>query len=73
MSGLAVAREMKRSGHSETPVLVAITGYGSADVRAESREAGFDHHFTKPMDLALLRRLLRDLPVPERGDAGDSE
>jgi PAS domain S-box-containing protein len=40
---------------------VALTGYGmSSDVR-RSKEAGFDFHLTKPVDVAELRTVLRKL------------
>jgi CheY-like chemotaxis protein len=39
-------------------VLVAVTGYGQAEDRLRSREAGFDHHLVKPVDIDALRRLL---------------
>ncbi|MFL6514713.1 MAG: ATP-binding protein, partial [Chthoniobacterales bacterium] len=40
---------------------VALTGYGmSQDIR-RSKEAGFDFHLTKPVDVAELRTVLRKL------------
>ena len=40
---------------------VALTGYGmSHDVR-RSKDAGFDFHLTKPVDVAELRTVLRKL------------
>ena len=39
-------------------MLLAVTGYGQEEDRRRSREAGFDHHLVKPMDLDSLRRLL---------------
>ena len=38
------------------PVMVALTGFGHTEQRA--REAGFDHHFLKPADPAVLAALL---------------
>ena len=34
--------------------LVAVTGYGQDSDRAQSREAGFDAHLVKPIDLNVL-------------------
>jgi CheY-like chemotaxis protein len=34
--------------------LVAVTGWGQDGDRARAREAGFDHHLTKPEPDALL-------------------
>jgi CheY-like chemotaxis protein len=40
---------------------IALTGYGmSQDVR-RSKDAGFDYHLTKPVDVAELRTVLRKL------------
>jgi len=35
--------------------IVAVTGYGQEDDRVRSREAGFDHHLTKPVDAETLQ------------------
>ncbi|HYJ32757.1 MAG TPA: response regulator [Candidatus Binatia bacterium] len=56
MDGYEVARALKKEEHPAT--LVALTGYGDdGDLRA-SKEAGFDRHFVKPIDLRSLRELL---------------
>jgi PAS domain S-box-containing protein len=39
-------------------LLVAVTGLGQPEDRHRSREAGFDHHLTKPVDPEELVRLL---------------
>jgi len=38
--------------------IVAITGWGQEEDRQRAREAGFDHHFTKPVDYAVLLELI---------------
>ena len=43
-------------------VLVALTGWGQEEDRRRSREAGFDHHLVKPVDLEELDSLLAALP-----------
>jgi signal transduction histidine kinase len=57
----AAARIRQGSGGSEV-VLVAITGWGQDEDRRRSREAGFDAHLTKPVDMAALSRLIAELP-----------
>ena len=42
-------------------VLVALTGYGQEEDRRRSREAGFDLHFTKPVDPGELQRIVSDV------------
>jgi CheY-like chemotaxis protein len=57
LNGLDLAREIRgKLGHDV--LLIAITGMGQDEDRRRSMEAGFDHHFTKPVDLAELDRLL---------------
>lgn len=57
MDGYEVARRL-RAEHGSKMVLVAVTGYAQAADRETSREAGFDHHLPKPVDLDALRELL---------------
>jgi DNA-binding response OmpR family regulator len=56
MDGYEVARRL-RVEHDGCR-LIALTGYGREDDRERSREAGFDHHLVKPVDLAELTRVL---------------
>jgi PAS domain S-box-containing protein len=58
LSGHDVAREARRHKRSRATVLVAITGWGRAEDRAASREAGFHHHVVKPVELETLIPLL---------------
>jgi CheY-like chemotaxis protein len=38
--------------------LVALTGHGGPEAAQKARQAGFDLHLTKPLDLIELPRLL---------------
>jgi len=40
--------------------LFAVTGYGQESDRQRTREAGFDRHFTKPVDLDAIEAVLGD-------------
>ena len=62
MSGFDVARSVRRQFGDEPILLVALTGHGRAEDRLAVREAGFDEHLVKPLDLDRLRRILSDLP-----------
>ena len=56
ISGYEVARRLRSRGR---PVrIVAVTGWGQADDRRRSAEAGFDLHLVKPIDEESLRRAL---------------
>lgn len=39
-------------------VLAAVTKWGQEEDRRRSKEAGFDHHMTKPVEFAALQKLL---------------
>jgi CheY-like chemotaxis protein len=56
MDGYEVARRL-RAGNDGSR-LVALTGYGQDDDRQRSRDAGFDHHLVKPVDLDELARVI---------------
>ena len=58
LSGIEVAEVVRRQPTLERVVLVAMTGYGQESDRKRSREAGFDHHLTKPADFAELEKIL---------------
>ncbi len=58
LDGYEVARRM-RSELGLKATLVALTGYGEARHRRLSREAGFDEHVTKPVDIRQLETLLK--------------
>jgi CheY-like chemotaxis protein len=59
MSGYDVARQLRADSGLSRSVLIAVTGWGSEEDRRRSREAGFDEHLTKPIDIAMLEPLLR--------------
>jgi signal transduction histidine kinase/DNA-binding response OmpR family regulator len=64
MDGHEVAQLIRKQPGMESIVLIALTGYGQDEDRRRSREAGFDHHFVKPVDIdALLSVVVRPLGV----------
>ena len=58
MNGHELGRRLIQEAGARRPVLVAVTGYGTPADLARSREAGFDHHLTKPVDAGQLARIL---------------
>ncbi|MFL6634879.1 MAG: PAS domain S-box protein [Massilia sp.] len=58
MDGNEVARAIRAEAHDDGPRLIALTGWGQDGDRERTRASGFDHHLTKPVDLAALQRLL---------------
>jgi DNA-binding response OmpR family regulator len=64
LSGYDVAKHI-RSARGDAVLIIAITGWGQEDDRRRAREAGFDHHFTKPVDFEMLLDLInRESPPP---------
>ncbi len=66
MTGLEVARELRRRPETAHAVLVALTGWGDAEDRVRTRDAGFDHHLTKPADPHDLAKLLAEIEADLR-------
>jgi CheY-like chemotaxis protein len=61
MDGYELARLLRQQRITASATLIAITGYGQAEDRQRSRDAGFDYHLTKPVDPEALSDLLREL------------
>src|SRR5258705_10886056 len=64
LSGYDVAKRI-RAGRRGGVLLIAITGWGQEDDRDRAREAGFNHHFTKPVDFETLLGII-DRESPKR-------
>jgi two-component system CheB/CheR fusion protein len=58
LDGYQVAAALRQNPATANARLIAISGYGQAEDLQRSREAGFDRHLTKPVDLSELERLL---------------
>ena len=61
IDGFEVARQLRSTELGSNMVLAAITGYGDNEDRRRSTEAGFDHHFVKPVDFGVLKEVLAKL------------
>jgi CheY-like chemotaxis protein len=72
LDGLEVARRLRaQSGEAARKrLLVAVSGYGRDQDRAQALQAGFDLHFTKPADpeqlLQVLARHRQGLASPQK-------
>jgi len=58
MNGYELARRIRMEPWGETTLLVALTGWGGAEDRRKSKEAGIDHHLTKPVEFAAIAKVL---------------
>ena len=61
MNGYEVARRLREQPWGNQIVLIAVTGWGQAEDKRRTAEAGFDHHVVKPADPHVLTSLLASL------------
>jgi CheY-like chemotaxis protein len=61
MNGYEVARHIREQPWGRQVKLVAQTGWGKEQDKLQAAEAGFDHHFIKPLDATQLGRLLTEI------------
>ena len=59
VDGFEAARRLRERFGGKI-VLVALTGWGQDEDKRRSREAGFDHHVTKPPEPEVLDRLIAE-------------
>ena len=59
MDGYEVAKRIRGELGLGDALLVALSGYGEDRHRRLAREAGFDQHVTKPVDVSKLEELLK--------------
>src|SRR5262249_27133363 len=64
MNGYEVARAIRHDPSLKHLVLVALTGYGRSEDKAEAMAAGFDYHLVKPVDLEALGDLVSRVEAP---------
>jgi PAS domain S-box-containing protein len=58
MDGHEAARRIRAQPWGREILLIAVTGWGQESDRQRSRDAGFDHHMTKPVDTERLLQLM---------------
>jgi CheY-like chemotaxis protein len=60
LDGFEVARRIRQQPWGRQIVLAALTGWGQEEDKRRTRAAGFDHHFVKPVEPAVLQRFLAE-------------
>jgi nitrogen fixation/metabolism regulation signal transduction histidine kinase len=58
MDGCETARKIRKLPGGKNIVLIALSGWSEMDDRRRAMEAGFDHHFVKPIGIDVLKKLL---------------
>jgi CheY-like chemotaxis protein len=61
MDGYTLGRELRTRMGAQTPILIALTGYGQDEDRRRSETAGFRLHLVKPVDAENLTVLVDTL------------
>ena len=61
LDGYEVAKQVRSSSVDALITLIAVTGWGQALDKTRAAVAGFDHHFTKPVELEDLAQVLRSV------------
>jgi signal transduction histidine kinase/ActR/RegA family two-component response regulator len=67
MDGYEAARRIREMLGTRV-VLIALTGWGQDEDKRRSREAGFDHHLTKPPEPEMIERLIADCAKGRNAD-----
>jgi PAS domain S-box-containing protein len=65
LDGYEVAKQLRQTTWGKGARLIALTGWGQDDDKRRARDAGFDHHLTKPVDPHRLEALLSAVPTTE--------
>jgi two-component system, sensor histidine kinase len=58
VDGYEVAKQIRTALGDSAPLIIALTGYGAPEQRAQALSAGFDLHIVKPVDPDRLATLL---------------
>jgi CheY-like chemotaxis protein len=61
MDGNEVARRIRQQPEFNDIKLIALTGWGQEKDRQRSKESGFDHHLTKPVNFRDLTDLITSI------------
>lgn len=60
-SGYEVAETVRLLEEGQSLVMIALSGYGRSEDKQKARQAGFDGHLTKPVELAAIYSIVRPL------------
>jgi PAS domain S-box-containing protein len=58
MDGYKTARLIRENKSLSDTVIIAVTGYGQHSDKQKAKEAGIDHHYTKPIDVKSLSKVI---------------
>jgi CheY-like chemotaxis protein len=58
LDGYEVARALRNESTGAGMLILALTGWGQIEDKQRARDAGFDHHFTKPVDIDAIQHAI---------------
>jgi PAS domain S-box-containing protein len=61
LNGYDACRRIRQQPGAKDIAIIALSGYGQEEDRRRSKEAGFDQHLVKPMELPTLEQVLAEL------------
>ncbi|WP_254511497.1 PAS domain-containing hybrid sensor histidine kinase/response regulator [Anatilimnocola floriformis] len=65
LNGYEACRRIRKLPRGQEMLIIAQTGWGQEEDRQRTRDAGFDHHLVKPVEISKLMKLLADwVPNP---------
>jgi PAS domain S-box-containing protein len=64
LNGYDACRRIREAPWGRDVLMIALTGWGQEEDKRRSQEAGFDHHLVKPVDTALLVKLVASCNSP---------
>ncbi len=67
-TGYEAAAHIRQQPWGTKMTLVALTGWGQAEDRRRTTEAGFNHHLVKPVEPAMLQSLLQSSALDRGGE-----
>ena len=60
MDGFELAKRLRESAKGRPLLIIAVTAFGSRETRMKCVKHGFNLHLTKPVNVAILKDVLRD-------------
>jgi len=61
MNGYVICKAMRKEPVLQNTTFIALTGWGHKEHRERSKDAGFDYHLVKPVDIEMLKNILLGL------------
>jgi CheY-like chemotaxis protein len=66
LNGYDAARRIRQEPWGNEVLMVATTGWGKEEDRRRSKEAGFDLHLVKPIDISAVQEVLSSPARPQQ-------